>query len=550
MNNLNRRTFLGSSLGVAAIGLLAACTSNDSSSTSGSATASASSPTGALAFDASTYTEQTTTITTDAGDQEVAYRFFGPITYVENPVDEEYQSLVISVPTSINGSKVDTANAPIVFVNSVGGYMAASVASATTVNGGGGAMGGPGGAPGGAMPSGEAPSGAAPDFSSSSESTASSDSSSGIVNAEAGSNAMLDSSGNNVSIAELSLAAGYVVVEVGCRGRTLTNDAGEYYGVAPAAIVDLKAALRYLHYNSALLPGNTDRIVTTGTSAGGALSALMGASGNSPLYDSYLQELGAADASDAIFASGDWCPIIDLEHADMAYEWCWNSLSYSSDIDTDISSTLKDGFTDYLASLKLTTAAQGALNVDNYSDYLVETFLQPAATEYLAALSDSDRETYLSENSFITWSNNSATFSWEDFLSHIGSRSKAAPAFDAVDLSSGENNLFGLGTTEARHFTEFSAEQAGETVAEDIPEKLNLMNPMYHLAQNNTDRAQHWWIRVGTADTDTSLSIVGNLAAKLNNLGADVNAKMYWDSGHGANTDAADFITWVKTISA
>lgn len=51
MNNLNHRTFLGGSLGVAAIGLLAACTSNDSSSTSGSATASASAPTGALAFD-------------------------------------------------------------------------------------------------------------------------------------------------------------------------------------------------------------------------------------------------------------------------------------------------------------------------------------------------------------------------------------------------------------------------------------------------------------------------------------------------------------------
>lgn len=43
---------------------------------------------------------------------------------------------------------------------------------------------------------------------------------------------------------------------------------------------------------------------------------------------------------------------------------------------------------------------------------------------------------------------------------------------------------------------------------------------------------------------------MGNLAAKLNNLGADANAKMYWDSGRGANSDAADFITWVKTISA
>jgi acetyl esterase/lipase len=51
-------------------------------------------------------------------------------------------------------------------------------------------------------------------------------------------------------------------------------------GKAPACIVDLKAAVRYLRRNHGLMPGGAERIVSHGTSAGGALSALFGATGN------------------------------------------------------------------------------------------------------------------------------------------------------------------------------------------------------------------------------------------------------------------------------
>ncbi len=47
----------------------------------------------------------------------------------------------------------------------------------------------------------------------------------------------------------------------------------------------------------------------------------MGATGNHPDYESYLKELGAADASDEVFAASCYCPITNLDHADMAYEW-------------------------------------------------------------------------------------------------------------------------------------------------------------------------------------------------------------------------------------
>ena len=79
-------------------------------------------------------------------------------------------------------------------------------------------------------------------------------------------------------------------------------------GKAPAFIVDYKAAVRYLRHNRKNLPaGDTEKIISNGTSAGGALSALLGATGNAEEYEPYLREIGAADERDDIFASNDYC---------------------------------------------------------------------------------------------------------------------------------------------------------------------------------------------------------------------------------------------------
>lgn len=545
-----RRRAVLKGIGAGAVSLgLAACSTGGSDGAGGAAattagtggTASGAGGPYSLTFDPSAYQELTTTISTGAGDKQVTYRFWRAIPYVANPVDVTYQSLNVSVPVTIDGTAVDATRVPILLANSVGGYLPSSVADATEVGGagmGGGGM--PGGAPGvatgSATGSGSATSGSS-------------------AEATSGSNEMLSASGEQVSLAKLALAAGYVVVEPGARGRTLTNSAGEYYGVAPAAIVDLKAAVRYVRANSGRLPGNPERIITSGVSAGGALSALQGASGDSPRYDAYLSELGAADASDAIFASGDWCPITDLEHADGAYEWCWGANpTASGQVDQSLSAALAGQFGTYQQGLGLSADGFGAVTADTYGAYLVATYLQPAATSALAALSEADRTAYLQSNTWITWSNNQATFAWKDFLTHVGTRKKTLPAFDAFDLSAGENNLFGLGTTQSRHFTQFSQDRstAGSLTAlgDDIPGTLSLMNPMTHLRENTATRAQHWWIRVGTADSDTSLTVVANLALQLRALGADVDAKMYWDRGHGANDDPAEFIAWIARISA
>ena len=121
---------------------------------------------------------------------------------------------------------------------------------------------------------------------------------------------------------ETYLAAGIVYVTAGARGRQTKGADGRYIGKAPAALVDLKAAVRFLRHNRAVLPGDLNRIVSVGVSAGGALSSLLGCTGDSADYLALLRGIGAAmDESDAVFAAQCYCPIIDLEHADIAYEW-------------------------------------------------------------------------------------------------------------------------------------------------------------------------------------------------------------------------------------
>ncbi|MFJ2259753.1 subtype B tannase [Streptomyces sp. NPDC087844] len=457
-----------------------------------------------LVFDPDACTESTLTIKDTAGvAHEVVYRFYKVASYVAEPVDATYQSLNVSVPVKIDGTAVDATGAPILLANGIGGYMPSSVANNT-----------------------------------------------GIV---------ASGMGGGTSRQALALAAGYVVVEPGARGRTLVDASGVYYGTAPAVIVDLKAAVRYLRFNKGRVPGDVRRIVSSGVSAGGALSALLGASGDSPLYDPYLKEIGAADTSDAIFAAGAWCPIIDLEHADMAYEWCWgaNPLNGGAQVDPAVSGELKAAYAEHLAALGLRAKGFGALTARNLDAYLLRTHLEPSATRYLAALPGADRAAYLAANPFITWSGGGsggrATFSWDGFRTHVGARKKNAPSFDGFTLATPENNLFGTGTTKARHFTLYSLRhESGDSARldADIPAKLDLMNPMHHLVENpNRNRAKHWWIRLGTKDTDTSLSVAGNLSARLTSLGDDVDTAYYWDAGHGADQDPGDFVEWIGEIS-
>lgn len=166
---------------------------------------------------------------------------------------------------------------------------------------------------------------------------------------------------------------GFVYVHAGCRGR----DAG-----APAGVTDLKAAIRYLRYMDDTLAGSAERIFVFGMSGGGAQSALVGATGDSDLYEPYLDQIGAVKGvSDAVLGSMDWCPITNLDSADEAYEWMMGvTRSGLSDEEQQISDALAEAFAEYINQagiqspegtvLTLEESDDGIYQAGSYYDYI------------------------------------------------------------------------------------------------------------------------------------------------------------------------------------
>ena len=127
---------------------------------------------------------------------------------------------------------------------------------------------------------------------------------------------------------EIYLNNGFVFVSCGARSRGLENGAGK----APSAAVDQKAGVRMLRLHDAFIPGDKEKIISVGSSGGGQMSSILGASGNMDYYFPYLYEIGAPGVEksadgyvstirDNIYGSQCYCPIADLNNADLAYAW-------------------------------------------------------------------------------------------------------------------------------------------------------------------------------------------------------------------------------------
>jgi hypothetical protein len=481
-----------------------------------------------LLFPKDSYTVETKIVKTSAGEKKITYHSYMHILYVAKPVDKDFQSLDVSVPVKIDDVNIDAKNAPIFFAIGVGGYMSVRNGGTAAPGGGSGpAAGGPGG-PGG-QPGGQ-PAGMQP---------------------RAGGTG---GTGSISSRPDMALAAGFVVVTPGCRGRDNKAADGTFYGKAPAAIVDLKAAVRYIRHNKGILPGNVDQIISVGCSAGGAISALLGTSGNSLLYDSYLKEIGAADANDNIFGSACYSPITDLENADGAYEWMYGIYPTRSGlVDQEMSKQLKALFEEYQLSLRLQGKnGFGFLTADNYDRYLLQYFLIPSSNQYLKSLPEEKRNEYLATNKWITWSEKGASFEFPDYVSHVG-RMKGMPAFDDFDKKQPEPSLFGNKTTDSRHFTDFSLQHStgskNTVVDNDVKLLVNLMNANYFIRQDNKGCAGYWWLRNGSSDNHTSQTVMVNLATGLENLNKVVSASVFWDGGHCADGDPEGLVQWMGKIT-
>lgn len=446
--------------------------------------------------------------------QTIKFRAFEKIVYVKNPVDTKYQIMNFYVPEDfytgkkINGYSINTA--PIFLPNEIGGYMPAEP-----------------GIPGAGMKD------------------------------------------NSINASFIALLKGYVVASPGARGRTTKDSNGIFTGKAPAGIVDLKAAVAYLHYNDASMPGDANKIISNGTSAGGAMSSLLGATGDNEDYLKYLKEIGTADASTSIYAVSAYCPITDLDHADMAYEWLLNGVNNYKKLEitrsTDykierkfvegnmtenqikLSEKLSELYPTYINNLKLKDSKGNLLSLDKngngtFKEY-IKTFLIASAQKAL------DSGTNLSEIPGITIKDNKViNLDLNSYYKYVG-RMKATPAFDGVDLSTGENDEFGTPTKAAQHFTDFGMKNdiANGTMANS--ELIKMMNPLNYLGTKGTNTAKYWRIRHGALDVDTSVSVSATLATTLNNKGYSVDYFVPWATPHSGDYDLEELFAWIDSIS-
>ncbi|MBR0420397.1 MAG: hypothetical protein IJI66_14640 [Erysipelotrichaceae bacterium] len=184
--------------------------------------------------------------------------------------------------------------------------------------------------------------------------------------------------------------AGFVYVHAGCRGR----DAG-----APAGITDLKAAVRYIRYTADSIPGNTDSIFTFGMSGGGAQSALMGSTGDSALYEPYLEAIGAVmGVSDAVAGSMCWCPITNLDTADEAYEWMLGTTrSGLSEEEQEISDRLAEAFASYINIADIKDENGNVLTLEESEEGIYQA---GSYYEYMKSVIEGSLNNFLSDTSF------------------------------------------------------------------------------------------------------------------------------------------------------
>lgn len=338
-----------------------------------------------------------------------------------------------------------------------------------------------------------------------------------------------------------ALSEGYVVCIAGNRGWNSSVN-GKYNGRAPEPILDLKSAIRYLHYNDSILPGDANRIIADGTSAGGALVALLGASANHSDYDLPLKIQRAANARDDVWAVVSYCPITNLENSDMAYEWQFcavNDIRELSERQILLSGQLSAKFPEYLETLGVTET--------NLSNWITKCILN-------AAKKARDEGQVISPKTGVSLAD--STVDKNAFLHYIAGVQplKATPAFDALNVvdkhSTFENKLFGTSYGEDQNFTEFAFSNqlnGKREMSENTAWRVRLMNPMNYISSKNLS-CKHWYIRYGTLDRDTSFPIAILLKHKLYLSGADVNFALQWDESHNGDYKLNELFEWLSKL--
>lgn len=399
---------------------------------------------------------------------------------------------------------------------------------------------------------------------------------------------------------------GMLYVTAGARSRNAYGEDGTATGKAPTQMVDLKSGVIQLRANADVIPGDKDKIISIGTSGGGQMSSILGASGNMPEYYAYMYDSGVLGVTknedgsfqsayaDNVYGAQCYCPIADIENADLAYAWWWVDLvdqggTYGTftDFDIRLQELEAEAFLEYLNSLNLTDAQGNPLTLDglrsgSYYDAVLQNI-----SDALNAAADAGAVDPAADYAEAEWLTLNADGTWSvtdlaGFMVGTGlvnARNKAVPGFDAMNKSA-ENNAFGAPEDTAVHYSRsvaqilsdnydelsqldgFNAEYVDSYIAEaltgegaeTIATQTTLMNATRILlgadGVNAVEPALYWRDRSGTADQHTSFSIGFNLCLAAEMQGLDADYHLVWAMGHGSNegTSTGTFIDWINEI--
>ena len=385
---------------------------------------------------------------------------------------------------------------------------------------------------------------------------------------------------------------GFVYVFAGCRG---INEG------APSGVTDLKAAIRYIRYCEDVLAGDSDSIFVFGMSGGGAQSAILGASGDSELYDPYLEAIGAIQGvSDAVNGSMSWCPITDLDTANAEYEWMMGCTRPGRSAEENaMSDKLAEAFAEYVNSagfidedgneLTLSKSENGIFQAGSYYDY-IKRVIEKSLENYLSDNDFSDPNLHNSYGSaqgyvdelnkdkkWVAYDEKTNTVTITSIADFADACKKASDLVVAFDQPEGGNNLFGYGTREGSHFdriladilTELNSKYAAEYnadlaktdfVGNTVEQRVDMYAPLYFLmptrdGYGKSKAAKYWRIRTGIEQNNTSLTTEVNLALALNQSDGveSVDFETVWAQGHAEAERTGDstenFIKWVNACA-
>ena len=185
------------------------------------------------------------------------------------------------------------------------------------------------------------------------------------------------------------------------------------------------------------------------------------------------------EESDAVFAAQIYCPIIDLEHADFAYEWMFAT--------------------------------------DHVSEWTGEF------TPFQKALSKKLQERY------ITYFNSLKIKNPEDgSLLIIGKDGRSGSGYEYLMKKLGESATIYLKKLENRKY---------------------LINPFNFIGtEEKTNLAEHYRIRVGAKDPDTSFTISMSLACRLAEAGKPVDYQLVWNQPHCEADYPGEIIDWIENL--